>query len=87
MAQFHLAGYSDMGTHLIDTHDHPVSAPVWALYEKAVRRFGPVPTLIEWDDLIPEFPVLQEEARRAEKIRRTVFSSSRAESNQISVAV
>jgi uncharacterized protein len=53
IAQFHLAGYRDYGSYLLDTHDHPVSAGVWELYEYAVRRFGPLPALIEWDDAIP----------------------------------
>jgi len=52
--QFHLAGHSDMGGHLIDTHDHPIVAPVWDLYSKAVALFGDVPTMIERDDNIPE---------------------------------
>jgi uncharacterized protein (UPF0276 family) len=52
--QFHLAGHSDMNGHLIDTHDHPIAAPVWALYREAVEHFGPVPTMIERDDNIPE---------------------------------
>jgi uncharacterized protein (UPF0276 family) len=51
--QFHLAGHSDMGDHLIDTHDHPIAAPVWALYREALAHFGPVPTMIERDDNIP----------------------------------
>lgn len=67
--QFHLAGYSDMGTHLIDTHDHPVSDPVWKLYEAAVERFGGVPTLIEWDDHIPELSVLMAESEKASRIQ------------------
>lgn len=74
VGQFHLAGYSDMGTHLIDTHDHPVSDPVWALYRKAVARFGAVPTLIEWDDHIPPFAELWREGKRAEKIQREVLA-------------
>ncbi len=69
VGQFHLAGYSDKGTHLIDTHDHPVSDPVWELYRQALRLFGDVPTLIEWDDQLPEFPRLAEEAARAEFFR------------------
>jgi uncharacterized protein len=52
--QFHLAGHSDMDGHLIDTHDHPIVTPVWALYREAVAHFGPVPTMIERDDNIPE---------------------------------
>jgi uncharacterized protein len=51
--QFHLAGHSDMGDHLIDTHDHPIAAPVWTLYREALAHFGPVPTMIERDDNIP----------------------------------
>jgi uncharacterized protein (UPF0276 family) len=51
--QFHLAGHSDTEGHLIDTHDHPIAAPVWALYAEAVALFGPVPTMIERDDDIP----------------------------------
>jgi uncharacterized protein (UPF0276 family) len=65
VAQFHLAGYSDRGDYLLDTHDHPVSPAVWDLYEYAVRRFGPVATLIEWDDRIPAFEVLAAAAREA----------------------
>src|SRR6202030_573486 len=58
VVQYHLAGHSDHGTYLLDTHDHPIRDEVWTLYEHAVRRFGRVPTLIEWDDNIPEFEVL-----------------------------
>jgi uncharacterized protein len=52
--QFHLAGHSDMGGHLIDTHDHPIIQPVWDLYARAVELFGDVPAMIERDDNIPE---------------------------------
>jgi len=65
VVQFHLAGHSDYGTHLLDTHDHPVCKAVWDLYDLAVRRFGPLSTLIEWDDRIPDFDRLRDEARRA----------------------
>ena len=53
VAQIHLAGHSDHGTHLLDTHDHPVRAEVWQLYRDAVARFGQVSTMIERDDHIP----------------------------------
>ncbi|HYV58290.1 MAG TPA: DUF692 domain-containing protein [Candidatus Nitrosopolaris sp.] len=65
VGQIHLAGHSDAGTHLLDTHDHPVAAPVWSLYGEAVRRFGPVATLVEWDDRIPPWEELAAEADRA----------------------
>jgi uncharacterized protein len=77
VGQFHLAGYSDKGTHLIDTHDHPVSAPVWELYKRALEKFGDVPTLVEWDDELPSFARLSEEADRAQSIREEVLGSAR----------
>jgi uncharacterized protein len=58
IAQFHLAGHQDCGAYLLDTHDHTVSEGVWELYDYAVERFGPVTTLIEWDDRIPSFAEL-----------------------------
>jgi uncharacterized protein len=81
VVQFHLAGHSDHGTHLLDTHDHPVREEVWALYQRAVRRFGAVSTLIEWDDNIPEFTVLAETAERA---RRISEATVRAGGNEFS---
>jgi uncharacterized protein (UPF0276 family) len=70
VVQFHLAGHSDKGKYLLDTHDHPVKPVVWKLYKKALERFGAVSTLIEWDDHIPGFPKLQEAAQKAERIYR-----------------
>ena len=53
--QFHLAGHTDYGDYVIDTHDHDVPDPVWELYSYALERFGPVSTMIERDDHIPDF--------------------------------
>ncbi len=61
----HVAGHADLGTHLVDTHDRPVPEPVWALYRRAIERFGPVSTLLEWDANLPPFPVVHAEALRA----------------------
>jgi len=72
VVQFHLAGHSDHGTHLLDTHDHPVCDAVWELYAVAVQRFGALPTLIEWDDRIPAFDRLQAEAQRASALAAEV---------------
>ena len=72
VAQFHLAGYTDMGTYLFDTHSAPVSDAVWRLYEHAVRRFGPVSTLVEWDANIPPLERLCAEAARARDIAEKV---------------
>jgi uncharacterized protein (UPF0276 family) len=66
--QIHLAGHSVQRSLLVDTHDHPVRAEVWALFASAVRRIGPVSTLIEWDDRIPELEVVAAEAARAREI-------------------
>ncbi len=74
--QFHLAGHSDHGTYLLDTHDHPVRDEVWDLYAHAVRRFGAVSALIEWDDNIPEFEVLMETANRARTIHQQVIAEA-----------
>jgi uncharacterized protein len=68
--QIHLAGHRDCGRYLIDTHDAPVSEPVWALYERAVRRFGAVPTMIERDDNIPAIEDLVSELNRARRLAR-----------------
>jgi uncharacterized protein (UPF0276 family) len=68
--QFHLAGHSDMGGHLIDTHDHPIAAPVWDLYGAAVAHFGAVPTMIERDDNIPALSELVAELDVAREVSR-----------------
>jgi uncharacterized protein len=75
IGQIHLAGHTDAGTHLIDTHDHPVPAPVWTLYRDVVRRFGPIPTLVEWDDRIPSFEELAAEADRARTLEAEVLDA------------
>jgi uncharacterized protein (UPF0276 family) len=69
--QFHLAGHSDMGGHLIDTHDHPIVPPVWDLYGAAVAHFGAVPTMIERDDNIPALSELVAELDIARELSRT----------------
>jgi uncharacterized protein len=66
--QFHLAGHSDMRDHLIDTHDHPIAAPVWSLYRDALAHFGQVPTMIERDDNIPPLGELVAELDMARAI-------------------
>lgn len=66
--QFHLAGHEDHGHVVIDTHDQPVCDTVWDLYREAVARFGAVPTLIERDANVPEWPVLEAEAHAAQAV-------------------
>ncbi len=70
--EIHLAGHSrrsfGAGTLLIDDHGSAVCDEVWQLYRRALRRFGPVPTLIEWDTDVPALAVLVAEARRADAL-------------------
>ncbi|MGZ5035306.1 MAG: MNIO family bufferin maturase [Usitatibacter sp.] len=65
VAQIHLAGHERVGGRLVDTHGARVSEDVWALYAAAIARFGPRPTLVEWDVDIPALDVLLGEAARA----------------------
>jgi uncharacterized protein (UPF0276 family) len=72
IGEIHLAGHAandaDGRTILIDDHGSPVTAPVWKLYQRALERFGSVPTLIEWDTDIPELSVLLGEASVADRL-------------------
>ena len=82
--EIHLAGYADAQDDagrplLIDAHDSPVRDHVWALYAEAIRRVGPTPTLIEWDNDVPVWPVLLAEARLAELTMARVLATSKEE--------
>ncbi len=79
VAQLHLAGHEDHGTHLIDTHDHPVAPAVWELYEYTVRRCGGVPCMIERDDHIPPLADLIAELDIARGIAAGVLGEDRIE--------
>lgn len=70
VSQIHLAGFTDMGTHLFDTHSKPVSRDVWDLYALAARRMPEVPVLIEWDEDIPPFAELEKQALKAADVWR-----------------
>ena len=70
VGEVHLAGHerdaNDQDSILIDTHSRPVADPVWALFDRLIARIGPKPTLIEWDNDVPSWPVLQHEAALAD---------------------
>lgn len=68
VAYIHLAGHEHNRTYIIDTHDHPVVEDVWNLYRYAIRRFGPVATMIERDDKIPPFQELAAELNHAREL-------------------
>lgn len=76
VVQFHLAGHTDMGTYIVDTHDHPVRGEVWDLYRAALEHFGPVSTMIERDDNIPPLAEVVDELNHARAIAADVFGGS-----------
>lgn len=81
--EIHLAGHEavtdEIGAPLlIDTHSAPVADPVWALYGDVLARTGPVATLIEWDNDVPEWPVLLGEAEAAERLLAVAVAARRA---------
>ena len=69
VAQIHLAGHTDCGTHLFDTHSREVCNEVWDLFDSVISRMPHVPVLIEWDEDIPAFQRLEQEAVHAAAIR------------------
>lgn len=82
VGQIHLAGYAEdrdaVGDRLlIDAHDRPVRDDVWALYRHALKRHGPVATLIEWDNDLPGFATLLAEARKAEAAMAEIAPGAR----------
>jgi uncharacterized protein (UPF0276 family) len=79
VVQIHLAGHTDKGRYLLDTHSDLVRPEVWELYRQALRRFGPTSTLIEWDESIPAWEVLAAEAARAHAVREEVFGAAGGE--------
>lgn len=77
IVQIHLAGPSDCGTHLIDTHDQPVPSAVWRLYALAqARTAGGAATLLEWDANIPPFAALLDELGKAKAARSGAMPES-----------
>ena len=73
--QFHLAGHTDYGDYVIDTHDHNVADPVWQLYQDALKKFGWVSTMIERDDNIPPLKDLMTELNIARDIAQQTLPS------------
>ena len=73
VGEIHLAGHAEQADDegdplLIDSHDRKVADPVWTLFDNVIARCGFVPTLVEWDSSIPEWPVLRAEAEAAQAI-------------------
>jgi uncharacterized protein len=74
VAELHLAGHAHCGDIVIDDHGSRVTEAVWALYDHALQRLGPVPTLIEWDTDLPELSVLLDETVRARAQARAALA-------------
>lgn len=72
--QFHLAGHSNMGDYVIDTHDHDIVDPVWDLYVATLQHVGRVSTMIERDDNIPPLPELLSELNHARKLAEKILT-------------
>lgn len=72
--QIHLAGHSNYGNHIIDTHDQDVIDPVWSLYADAIGRLGPVATMIERDANIPPYEALVDELGQARTVAATALA-------------
>ncbi|MBV0914026.1 MNIO family bufferin maturase [Anianabacter salinae] len=72
VGEIHLGGHDEDhlpgGALLIDTHGSPVAEPVWTLFAEVIARIGACPVLVEWDNDVPEWPVLQAEAARARSV-------------------
>jgi uncharacterized protein (UPF0276 family) len=80
IVQIHLAGHTHLGKYIIDTHRGQVIDAVWDLYRETLRHTGPVSTLIEWDDEIPDWPVLAAEAEKARAARDETLGLTRSAS-------
>lgn len=72
--QIHLAGHTNNGDHIVDTHDHPIVDPVWGLYRAACEHIGAVDTMIERDDQIPPLPEVLAELGEARRIAASVVA-------------
>ena len=71
VGQIHLSGHTNKGTHIIDTHDDYVIPEVWEMYKYVIHKGGMKNTMVEWDDKIPEFPVLAAELDKAREAANT----------------
>jgi uncharacterized protein (UPF0276 family) len=69
VVQVHLAGHTNHGTHILDSHDGPAIDAVWDLYARLSARTGPVSTLFEWDASIPPLEAVRAEAEKARPLR------------------
>ncbi len=77
IVQIHMAGHEDHGDYIIDTHDHPIAAPVFELYRYTLEQLGWIPTMIERDDHIPPLAELITELDQLRQIAGSVFQKDK----------
>lgn len=75
VAQIHLAGHSNQGTHIVDTHDNHVVDEVWELYRYVLQKTGPVSTMVEWDANIPDLSTILAELDKARAIAASLYDT------------
>jgi len=78
VGQIHIAGHSKFEKYILDTHDHPVLDPVWKMYAHAMKLCGNTATLLEWDDRIPSFEEVHNEALKANQFKDNIVAGSEA---------
>jgi uncharacterized protein (UPF0276 family) len=78
VAQLHLSGHTDHGSHIIDDHGSRVCGAVWDLYRHVLRHLGPVPTIVEWDENVPALEVLEQEVAIAKRNEAELYGESGA---------
>ena len=76
VAEIHLAGFEHKGSYLLDAHNHKVSTPVWNLYQEVMKNNISIPTLIEWDNDLPPFSTLLEEAEKARRYQQSATKNT-----------
>jgi uncharacterized protein (UPF0276 family) len=86
VVQIHLAGHTDKGTYLLDTHSDHVRDEVWELYRRTLRRVGPTSTLIEWDQDIPTWDTLAAEAATARRVRDETLAAPSTQARTVARA-
>ncbi len=86
VVQYHLAGHTDKGTHLLDTHSTYVKDDVWELYVYALSRTGNQATLVEWDEDIPALDVVHGEALKAKSAAQALGARQEAMKKDVPVA-
>lgn len=85
--QIHLAGFTDMGSYLFDTHSKPVFPKVWEMFKYFIKKDPNIPFMLEWDDEIPNLAGLEEELTKAVRIWHTCHGENKIESERTAEAV